>query len=210
MCIRIKVCGVTDAETARTVSALGVDAAGFVFAASPRQVTAAIAGSLSRHLSSNILKVAVFRHPTRQQLDDVLRNFQPDTIQCEPNAQIRERLPEGCSWLPVFHDNEDVVEQVAEWRRKNNFPGPVLLEPAGQGGRGRRPNWDRAAKLSRDGPIALAGGLSAINVASAIRAIKPDWVDASSSLESAPGTKSSARIIEFVSEVRRAVAELNR
>src|SRR5215217_4316015 len=52
------------------------------------------------------------------------------------------------------------------------------------------------------GRLVLAGGLSPENVRAAIDAVRPWAVDASSSLESAPGVKDHARVRAFVEAVR--------
>ena len=57
-------------------------------------------------------------------------------------------------------------------------------------------HWERAARA--DGRILLAGGLDADNVGAAIEAVRPWGVDASSSLETAPGVKDHARVKAYV------------
>jgi phosphoribosylanthranilate isomerase len=53
-----------------------------------------------------------------------------------------------------------------------------------------------------EGRIVLAGGLSAENVGAAIERVRPWAVDASSSLETAPGIKDPARIRAYVEAAR--------
>jgi hypothetical protein len=53
-----------------------------------------------------------------------------------------------------------------------------------------------------DGRVMLAGGLSPENVRDAIAAVRPWAVDASSSLETAPGVKDHARVRAFVEAAR--------
>ncbi len=210
MCVRIKICGITDVDAVRAVSAVGVDAVGLVFADSPRRVTLAQAHALCQHLAKGIRRVAVLRHASFGEVNRIVQGFAPDVVQCEPNDDIDETILDHCRFLPVFHDNEQLLAEVAIWRDKRKFDGTILLEARGRGGRGVQPDWERAAKLAQDGPLALAGGLTAGNVAAAIDTVMPAWVDASSSLEIRPGHKSPARIIEFITEVRRAGAALQR
>jgi phosphoribosylanthranilate isomerase len=61
-------------------------------------------------------------------------------------------------------------------------------------------HWRNAA--SADGRVMLAGGLGPENVRDAIDAVQPWAVDASSSLESAPGIKDHAKIRAYVEAAR--------
>jgi len=61
-------------------------------------------------------------------------------------------------------------------------------------------HWKRAA--GTDGRVVLAGGLGPENVADAIAAVGPWAVDASSSLEIAPGIKDQARVRAYVEAAR--------
>ena len=63
-------------------------------------------------------------------------------------------------------------------------------------------HWTRAAEAN--GRIMLAGGLGPENVRDAIAAVRPWAVDASSSLESAPGVKDHARVHAYIQAVRSA------
>jgi phosphoribosylanthranilate isomerase len=69
-------------------------------------------------------------------------------------------------------------------------------------GRGRIADWNRIASIGR--PYILSGGLTPENVASAIRRLHPAGVDVCSGVESRPGRKDPARLIEFLKEVERA------
>jgi len=61
-------------------------------------------------------------------------------------------------------------------------------------------HWERAARV--EGRVLLAGGLGSENVRAAIDAVGPWCVDASRSLELAPGVKDHDRVRAFVSAVR--------
>jgi indole-3-glycerol phosphate synthase len=61
-------------------------------------------------------------------------------------------------------------------------------------------HWRRAARAQ--GRVLLAGGLGPENVGAAIEAVRPWAVDASRSLESAPGVKDHGRVRAFVEAAR--------
>jgi hypothetical protein len=62
-------------------------------------------------------------------------------------------------------------------------------------------HWDRAA--GTEGRVLLAGGLSPDTVGDAIRRARPWAVDASRSLEQAPGIKDHDLVRAFVARARR-------
>ena len=61
-------------------------------------------------------------------------------------------------------------------------------------------HWSTAAAI--EGRVMLAGGLGPENVRAAIAAVQPWAVDASSSLERAPGVKDHERVRAYIEEAR--------
>jgi len=66
------------------------------------------------------------------------------------------------------------------------------------GGTGHRFNWQLAVEAARQRQIILAGGLTAANVAEAVRVVRPYGVDVSSGVESAPGRKDPELVAAFI------------
>ena len=62
--------------------------------------------------------------------------------------------------------------------------------------------WWKKARLVVVVVLALAGGLTADNVADAVRFVRPWGVDVSSGVERARGEKDPEKIREFVARVR--------
>ena len=206
MRVRIKVCGITTPEAAAAASELGVDAVGFVFfAESPRHLAADRAVELASHLSPLVTQVAVFRNPQGSEIAEVVSRFRPQVIQAEPAAEVSAAIPSHILHLPVFHDSSDLGERVAKFAAHAGNDTTVVLEASGRGGRGLAPNWTRAAKVARSVRLVLAGGLTADNVAAAIRSVRPYAVDVSSGVETKPGVKDPKLIEEFVTAVRDAL-----
>jgi len=89
--------------------------------------------------------------------------------------------------------------------------GTLLLDGAapGYGGGGVRFDWALVASLRDCGlPVLVAGGLTAHNVADAVRATRPYGVDVASGVESAPGLKDASAVRAFVRAARSPSLEL--
>lgn len=199
--MKIKICGVRDLGIASACARAGVDAVGFVFATSPRRIAPVEARRIAADLPDEIERVAVFRLAPLDEVRRVLEAFPADRVQIEPERALLTAF--GPRLLPVLHDDDSLETRAADLDPDR----PVVLEAAGRGGRGVRPDWAHAAALARRRPVMLAGGLDPDNVAAAIRAVRPWGVDVSSGVERARGLKSVARIEAFVAAARRSVLE---
>ena len=85
------------------------------------------------------------------------------------------------------------------------FPVAVLVDayaPGMFGGTGQVAPWHLLADFKPDVPLILAGGLTADNVAEAIRIVRPYAVDVASGVESAPGKKDAEKMRRFIDAVR--------
>ena len=197
--IFIKICGMTTADAVDAALSCAVDAIGFVFAPSVRQVDARRARQLAAPARYRAACVAVTRHPSRQQVAEILREFQPDILQTDIDDIESLDLPASLSVLPVLRPGPP---RACALPRRVLFEGPVS-------GSGHTTDWDMAAELALRGEVILAGGLNADNVGAAVRHVRPFGVDVSSGIEQAPGVKSIAKIEQFVAAARRAAQELN-
>jgi phosphoribosylanthranilate isomerase len=72
------------------------------------------------------------------------------------------------------------------------------------GGLGVAFDWTLLKALDPSLPFMLSGGLTPATVASAVRSVGPFGIDASSGLETAPGTKDAKLIAAFISNARAA------
>jgi phosphoribosylanthranilate isomerase len=194
----IKICGMTSAAAVQAALEAGVDAIGFVFAASPRRIEPAQAARLALAARGRVRCVAVMLHPQQQQLDTILRLFDPDVLQTDLEDFGRLRVPAGLARLPVVRAG--AVSGAA-------LP-PRLLFEGPRSGSGTISDWQEAAMLARSHELVLAGGLDAANVGTAIAAVRPFGVDVSSGVEDAPGVKNPAKISEFVRAARAALNEI--
>ena len=194
----IKICGMTSAEAVFAAAAAGVDAIGFVFAPSVRQVSAERAADWAKTVRRTLTCVAVTQHPQQHQVDDILRSFRPDLFQTDLEDFATLHLPQRVARLPVVRATHAPLAE---------YPARVLFDGV-RSGSGEVSDWQQAAALAKRTRLILAGGLHAGNVGEAIRAVRPFGVDASSGVELRPGVKSTAKIMEFVTAARAAFSEM--
>jgi len=194
----IKICGLTGADGVIAAAEAKVDAIGFVFAPSPRQVTPGQAAQLAALAPKGILRIAVAQHPLQMKVDEICKILKPDYFQTDVEDLRELKIPSHVKVLPVVR-----------FGRKTPSPLPArMLFEGPTSGIGELADWGRAAELARQTEVILAGGLSALNVEKAIDAVRPFGVDVSTGVEDHPGVKSPEKIFEFVSLVRAAAARL--
>jgi phosphoribosylanthranilate isomerase len=195
----IKICGLCDEESVAAALEAGVDAIGFVFAPSLRQLSVARAARLAEPVRGRAWCVAVTRQPVAAEVDEILDVFAPDllqTDQCGLHSLPRRAQDRA---LPVYRENEPVPDRL---------PDCLLFEGA-QSGVGQTANWTLARDLAARTRLLLAGGLNVNNVDEAIRQVRPWGVDTSSGVESSLGQKSPQKIHEFVKAARAAFGEFS-
>jgi phosphoribosylanthranilate isomerase len=196
----IKICGITTADAVSAAATAQVDAIGFVFAPSPRQVTPGQAAQLAALAPAGILRIAVAQHPLQMKVDEICRVLKPDYFQTDVEDLRELRIPAHIKVLPVLR-----------FGRKTPSPLPPRIVFEGPtSGIGELADWGRAAELARQTELILAGGLTAENVAEAVQVVRPFGVDVSSGVELDHGVKDPGKIYEFVRAARAAAAQLER
>lgn len=208
--VRIKLCGMTRIDDALAAARLGADAVGLIFAAaSPRRVDAPQAEAIARAMPPFVSRVALFLDQPADFVSQVLAEVPVDLVQFHGREDAAFCRAFGRPYLKVvpMADVDDVTAFAAGYPDAAGF----LLDSHGAGaagGSGRTFDWSRAAAAvaQLDRPVLLAGGLRPENVYEAVTRVKPWAVDASSGVESSPGTKDHARMAAFIDEVRRGSA----
>lgn len=202
---RIKFCGMTRPGDVRLAVELGVDALGFVFAAnSPRRLGLEQLEGLRQAVPPLVDAVALFMDNPGSEVAAAIKILRPTLLQFhggEDDAFCRGFGLPFIKTVPMGQGADDA----ALARKRYPSASAFLLDghgPGQPGGRGERFDWTTIPPLGK--PVFLAGGLSAANVAQAIRTARPYAVDVSSGIESAPGTKDGDKMQQFVDEVRRA------
>ncbi|MFV0335618.1 MAG: phosphoribosylanthranilate isomerase [Tropicimonas sp.] len=205
--IRVKICGLTRPQDVVAVVKAGAAYAGFVFfGKSPRHVGPEAARELALAVPPGLARVALVVDADDAALDRIVGTVPLDMLQLhgaespERVAAIRTRYG-----LPVMKAvgiaGEADLPALAEFGRVADQLLVDAKPPAGgalPGGNGLAFDWRLIAGRRWPVPWMLAGGLSAGNVAAAIRLTGARQVDVSSGVEAAPGVKDAAKIAGFV------------
>jgi phosphoribosylanthranilate isomerase len=205
-----KVCGLTRPADAALAVRLGASYLGVVLAESPRQVgTAAVRDIVAA--SDGVPVIGVFVDVS---VDEILRQrdragLAGAQLHGEYASAVRERLSreELQVWSVLRVAREQDLERLAELAEG---AAVVLVEPwvaGAHGGTGAALPLELAA-LARErlggARMALAGGLRPETVERAIALVRPDIVDVSSGVESAPGFKDADLLARFLEVTRDA------
>jgi phosphoribosylanthranilate isomerase len=191
----IKICGITRREDAVAAAEAGASAIGFIFyKKSPRYIAPENARELGDGLE--LLKVGVFVDEPPESLTQIMAEAKLDVAQIYGAFRIKGpmrfwqavRIPAGNGGFAFAAGSCEAI----------------FLDSSGNG---VSFDWQKARPIAERHKVVLAGGLSASNVAEAIRIAQPWGVDASSALESAPGVKDHEKVRQFILAAKQAAAQ---
>lgn len=204
---RVKICGITNVEDALAAVQAGADALGFVFAPSPRWIAQETAVEIISRLPPFVAKVGVF-----DDLDSPLARATALTLTLELDAIQLHGVEAPSVFLPTllpiikrFPVFDEDTHDTLRARTEGHEIAAFLVDPGA--GSGKTFRWEIASGLPQ--PLIISGGLTAQNVAMAIRLARPYAVDVSSGVESSSGKKDHAKMRAFVQAVRDADANTN-
>ena len=183
----------------------GADAIGLVFySKSARAVTAAQALDICRSLPAFVTTVGLFVNPEEEEVRTVLKHVHLDCLQFHGDESAAFCASFGIPYMKAIRVRPelDLLEEIAKYSTSS----AILLDSYDKnsaGGTGIAFDWRIARRCVQEArvKIVLAGGLTAINVAEAIRLVEPYAVDVSSGVESEPGRKSKEQMSSFFNEV---------
>lgn len=207
MDIRVKICGLRTAADVAAVAAAGAAYAGFnFFAKSPRHVTPSEARDLALLAPEGMCKVALVVDADDAALDAIVGTVPLDMLQLhghETPARVAEvKARHGLPVMKVIGVAEEA--DLAPLMEYSLVADQILVDakaPKGAvlpGGNGLTFDWRLLVGRKWLRPWMLAGGLTAQNVAEAIRLTGARQVDVASGVESAPGVKDAGMIAAFV------------
>ncbi|HFK1681661.1 phosphoribosylanthranilate isomerase [Bacillus sp. SRB1LM] len=196
--MKVKICGITDMETAKRACEYGADAIGFVFAESKRKITPKRAEEIIQELPANVLKIGVFVNESVEMIQKIADECGLTHVQLhgdEDNYQIRRLNIPSIKSLGVTSESDMKNAQGYE-------TDYILFDSPKEkfyGGNGKTFSWELLGHMPKElrKKTILAGGLNALNIEEAIRTVRPYMVDVSSGVET-EGKKDVEKIKQFI------------
>jgi len=183
-------------------ASFGADAIGINFyKGSRRYVPTSEAAPIVAAVRGKAIPVGVFVNELPEVIAEACRRLRIEVVQLsghEPPA-VAQRLP--FQRIKAVH-----VRDGSELASYGSYPCEAFLldaaVPGEFGGTGKVFDWGTIEGLQPGKPWILAGGLTAGNVAAAIRASRPDAVDVASGVETIPGKKDPSKVKLFIKNAK--------
>ncbi|MBC7736394.1 MAG: phosphoribosylanthranilate isomerase [Candidatus Saccharibacteria bacterium] len=209
--VRVKICGLRTLADLEAVASAGAAYYGLnFFPKSPRYVTLNQARLLTLATPPGLAKVALTVDADDATLDAIVEAMPLDMLQLHghetPDQVARVRVRYGLPVMKVvgvadegdlatLYDHSTIADQLMIDAKPPK--GAVL-----PGGNGVTFDWRLIAGRRWLRPWMLAGGLTAQNVAEAVRLTGARQIDLASGVESAPGVKDPAMIRAFMAAIQ--------
>ena len=219
----VKICGITDEETAPSGCSFYPDAIGLNFhSPSRRSVSKNRARRIADLVPCGISRVGVFVNHAASEIEDLVHHCRLDQIQLhgdespEDVAEVWQRLPAIPlirAWRIGGESLADLHQHLIQCRRHEVPLVACLIDsyvPGEYGGTGHPVSWDLVSQGYRHDiwpPLILAGGLNTGNVREAIRTTRPWGVDVASGVESAAGIKDLELVRNFIAHARQSSSD---
>ena len=211
--MRIKVCGLTNANQVRQFNELGIEFAGFNFyPRSPRYVYKTMPSTAIKKLPGKINKVGIFVDEDADELLKTVDDCGLYLVQLHGNESPHycEKVSNYITVIKVFRllDDDNV-----EWKIKDYYEVADMFmfdtETTAFGGSGKKFNWHILKDLNIRKPFFLAGGISPEDADEikkfAQQPVAKDLfaIDINSKFEVMPGVKD----IDLIKAFRKSLAE---
>jgi phosphoribosylanthranilate isomerase len=206
--VRVKICGLTTPQDAFAAIEAGADALGFNFFPASKRFVGSETNWIGG-LPATVDKIGIVVNPTLDQARAITAVSGITALQlhgtetpefCERLAQEGIRFEKA---IPIV--GSDALADVPDF-----FTDTVLLDSSAGGefgGSGRTFPWEIARAFVQANPqlkVILAGGLTPLNIASAIVTVRPFGVDVTTGVEAAPGRKDPGQLRAFIAAARAA------
>lgn len=202
----VKICGLTDPETALQCAESGVDAIGLVFfEKSPRFVTDEQAKAICNALPGHIVTIGVFVDKSYEYIAKKIDILSLKAVQLHGNEDpglIKRLLNHKVVIIKaLFAARAPYIKDANLYKDAHYFLieyGKGVLP----GGNAEKWNYELLKNQDFSKPFFLAGGLDSDNIKDAVCLAKPFAVDVSSGVEKSPGIKDLKKMKNFLKTVQ--------
>jgi phosphoribosylanthranilate isomerase len=219
MSIWIKICGNTSLADAQLVAEAGADAVGFVLAPSPRQVTPEQIAAIVPQLPAKLEKIGVFVDTSFGEITSAVENCGLTGVQLHWDAprdlplRLRGRFGQRIRILRVVYSDGGGATAAFGPESASSVDAIIVDSHTtyAAGGTGVVFDWADVGKTlfhadTQHRRLIAAGGLTPLNVATAIATLKPWGVDVVSGVELEPGRKDPGKVRAFIANARAAAS----
>ncbi|MFQ5449042.1 MAG: phosphoribosylanthranilate isomerase [Nitrospinaceae bacterium] len=196
--VKVKICGMTNAQDLRMAVEEGADAVGFIFyRKSPRFVAIRTVKEMMSLLPPFVEAVGVFVDESADRVNRIAESCKLDIVQLHGNEspgyckKIRRRV------VKAVRVRDEKSFALLSAYQVSGFLLDTYSE-GNQGGTGRTFDWNLVHRGKKYGPVILAGGLNSDNVSLAVSRVKPYGVDVCSGVEKSPGIKDPEKVRAFI------------
>ena len=197
---KVKICGITNLKDAEAAVKAGCDALGFVFyKKSRRYVRPEKVKEITKKLPKRIAKAGVFVNAREKEILRIAKLCKLDILQFHGNESPEFcRKFKGYKIIKAFRIKDELdLKQVLRYKTFAYLFDTFVKSKIG--GTGKKFDWKLIRHIDNiKRPVFLSGGLTAENVKQAINAVRPHWVDVSSSVEEKPGKKDHKKLTRFI------------
>ena len=215
----IKICGITNLDDALAAADAGANAVGFVFyKQSPRNIAPEKVREIVARLPTKVEKVGVFVDESLERVAQVADRSEVTALQLHTGSSFAGHSQRVWSFgnrkIYLALPAAQFLDAGTQWggsNQRSSAISAIFLDSGTSekpGGTGKAFDWQKAALLveamTKTANVVVAGGLNPLNVAEAIRILKPWGVDVASGVEATPGKKDPKKVQAFIAAVRRA------
>ncbi len=210
----VKICGITSIEQAVQVAELGTNAIGIISVnESPRYISPEKKKEIFKTLKDlypNIDRVSVVKDSP---IDSIIKGFlgepNENIIQLHGDEDIdycqklKQKVPNIFLWKAFRIKNKEDLDKIKPYE---NFVDAILLDSWNEetyGGSGKRIKQKYLEDISFNKPWWIAGGVSTEWIDVILKNIKPNGIDISSSIETAPGIKDLEKTKQIIKEIKK-------
>ena len=206
--MKIKVCGLRDAENLRQIADLNPDFVGFIFYdQSPRFVGEDLDEEAVKALPRSIRKVGVFVNASPDYILRSVKKYNFQYVQLHGNETpdyCRSLQNRGINIIKAFR-----VDSSFNFSMLNNFKAQCdffLFDAKGDqpGGNGVTFDWTILNRYDNEKPFFISGGIGLDNLdqLSQLKGMKLYGVDVNSQVETTPGLKDVLKVKKLIDRVR--------